>query len=290
MLLLVLSSACSESPILPVTDGFDPDPGPQPAVLVGAGDIAGCGSANDDATAALLDNIEGTVFTAGDNAYPNGTVQEYLSCYHHSWGRHRARTRPAAGNHEYNTANAAGYYDYFGTAAGDRDKGYYSYDIESWHVVVLNSNIAHGPGSAQDRWLRDDLASSPARCTIAYWHHPRFSSSSEHGNDPSVQPFWEALYEADAELVIVGHDHTYERFAPQTPTGQPDPARGIRQFVVGTGGRSHYGFGRIQPNSEVRNGTAYGVIRVDLFADSYAWEFVPVAGATFTDSGSGSCH
>jgi hypothetical protein len=273
-----------------VNDSFNAAPGQRPPVLVGAGDIATCGSANDDSTAALLDNIEGTVFTAGDNAYPNGTLREYMSCYHGSWGRHKARTRPSAGNHEYNTSNGAGYYDYFGPAAGDRDKGYYSYEIESWHVVVLNSNIARGPGSAQDRWLRTDLAAHPARCTIAYWHHPRFSSSSEHGNNTSVQAFWEALYQAGAELVLVGHDHTYERFAPQTPTGQPDPDRGIREFVVGTGGRSHYGFGTVQPNSEVRNNNAYGVLKLDLMTDGYRWEFVPVAGSTFRDSGNESCH
>lgn len=259
------------------------------AVLVGAGDIAECGSTADDATAALLDGIGGTVFTLGDNAYPDGTSRQYLECYAESWGRHRSRTRPAPGNHEYNTRNASGYFDYFGAVAGRPDQGYYSYDVGSWHVIVLNSSIARQAGSPQEQWLRADLAAHPSVCTLAYWHHPRFSSS-DHGNDRSVGPFWDALYAAGAEVVLAGHDHVYERFAPQTPAGKADPQRGIRAFVVGTGGKKAYGVGRAQANSEVRNSGTPGVLKLTLTSGAYAWEFVPAAGYAFLDSGSGECH
>jgi PKD repeat protein len=259
------------------------------AVLVGAGDIAECGSTADDATAALLDGIGGTVFTLGDNAYPDGTSRQYLECYAGSWGRHRSRTRPAPGNHEYNTRNAAGYFDYFGAAAGSPAEGYYSYEAGTWHVIVLNSSIAREPGSAQERWLRADLAAHANVCTLAYWHHPRFSSSS-HGGDASVAPFWDALYAAGADVVLAGHDHVYERFAPQTPSGKADAQRGVRAFVVGTGGKNAYGFGRPAPNSEVRNSGTPGVLKLTLTSGAYAWEFVPAAGYGFRDSGSGSCH
>jgi 3',5'-cyclic AMP phosphodiesterase CpdA len=207
-------------------------------------------------------------------------------------GRHKDRTRPSAGNHEYHTAGAAPYYAYFGAAAGDPSKGYYSYDLGSWHVIVLNSNCAaiggcHA-GSAQERWLRADLAGRAAVCTVAYWHHPRFSSA-QHGSDIAMQPFWEALYEEDVEIVLNGHDHVYERFAPQTPNGIADPERGIRQFTVGSGGRSHYAFGTPLPNSEVRNGGTYGVLTLTLGDTGFEWRFVPESGKAFTDSGTGTC-
>ena len=264
------------------------------AVLAGAGDIAVCGSTTaDDATAALLDGIGGTVATFGDNAYPNGTLSEYTNCYGPNWGRHKARTKPSAGNHEYNTAAAAGYYDYFGAAAGDRTKGYYSYDLGAWHVVVLNSNclfVSCLAGSPQEQWLRADLAASNKPCTLAYWHHPRFNSGATHGNNTAVQPLWQALYDAGAEVILNGHEHIYERFAPQTPSGGADPARGIRQFTVGTGGRGHYSIGTCKANSEVVDNTSFGVLKLTLSAGGYAWEFVPIAGHTFRDSGRGSCH
>ena len=264
-------------------------------VLVGAGDIASCSSSGDDATAALLDGIAGTVVTLGDNAYDNGTSTEYTDCYGPSWGRHIGRTRPSPGNHEYNTANATGYYGYFGGAAGDPTKGYYSYELGNWHIVVLNSNlscavISCAAGSPQEQWLRADLAANTKPCTLAYWHHPRFNSGAGHGNDVDVAPFWNALYDFNADVILNGHEHVYERFAPQTPSAVADPVRGIRQFTVGTGGRSHYTFGTIQPNSEMRNGLTYGVLKLTLHANSYDWQFVPVAGATFTDSGTGNCH
>ncbi len=197
---------------------------------------------------------------------------------------------PSAGNHEYNTPNGAGYYEYFGAAAGDPTKGYYSYDLGDWHIVVLNSNIPREAGSVQEQWLRADLAASNGTCTLAYWHHPRFNSGASHGNNTTVQALWQALYDANADVILAGHEHTYERFAPQTPAGVADPIRGIRQFIVGTGGRSHYALGALQPNSQVFDGTTYGVLKLTLSAGSYSWQFVPVAGATFTDSGSGSCH
>lgn len=264
-------------------------------VLVGAGDIASCSSTGDEATANLLDGIAGTVVTLGDNVYDSGTATEYTNCYDPTWGRHLARTKPTPGNHEYNTLNATGYYGYFGAAAGDPTKGYYSYDLGAWHIIVLNSNsscttISCAAGSAQEMWLRADLAAHPNVCTLAYWHHPRFNSGASHGNNTAVAPFWDALYQYGADVILNGHEHVYERFAPQTPAAVADPAAGIRQFTVGTGGRSHYSFGTIQPNSQVRDGNTYGVLKLTLHATSYDWQFVPVAGATFTDSGTGSCH
>ena len=259
-------------------------------VLVGAGDIASCASSGDEATARLLDNIGGTVFTTGDTAYPDGTYAQFRDCYKPSWGLHKDRTKPSVGNHEYDTPDAAGYFDYFGARAGDPAKGYYSYDRGGWHIVVLNSNCWEVPcaeGSAQQRWLEADLAANPSRCTLAYFHHPRFSSS---GNNRNVTPFWKALYEAGAEVVLNGHTHNYERFAPQRPDGTLDRERGIREFVVGTGGVSHNPFGTVKPNSQVRNSAAYGVLKLTLHPGSYDWKFVSVAGKTFTDSGTKSCH
>jgi hypothetical protein len=275
--------------------GSPPPPPPGSEVLVGAGDIAVCGSTNDDATANLLAGISGTVFTLGDNAYPSGSSTDYANCYNPSWGRVKSRTMPTPGNHEYQTTAAAGYFAYFGNAAGDPSKGYYSYNLGDWHVIVLNSNSACGAiscaaGSAQEQWLRADLAANTKACTLAYWHHPRFNSGLEHGNLTAVGPFWNALYEYGAEIVLNGHEHLYERFAPQTPNAAADPARGIRQFTVGTGGAALYAFSStIQPNSERRNNTSYGVLKLTLKTGGYDWEFIPATGS-FTDSGSGTCH
>jgi hypothetical protein len=257
-------------------------------VLVGAGDIASCSSLGDEATAKLLDGIPGTVFTAGDNAYPNGTATEFANCYDPTWGRHKARTRPAPGNHDYYTPGASGYYNYFGAAAGDPTKGYYSYNLGAWHVVVLNSNISMAAGSPQERWLRADLAAHPAACTVAYWHHPRFSSGY-HGNDSSVHPIWQALYDYGADVVLNGHDHNYERFAPQDPSGKRDTVRGIREFVVGMGGATLRAFRTIQPNSEVRNSDTRGVLKLTLHPTSYSWQFIPEAGKSFSDTGNAPC-
>ena len=207
-------------------------------VMVGAGDIAHCSTTTDEATAKLLDGISGTVFTLGDNAYNSGTSAEFANCYNPTWGRHKTRTKPSVGNHEYLTSGASGYFNYFGAAAGDPKKGYYSYDRGDWHVIVLNSNCSQVPcaaGSAQDTWLRADLANHPNKCTLAYFHAPLYSSG-QYGNSTYVRPFWEALYKANADVVLSRHEHDYERFAPQNPYGAFDSARGIREFVVGTGG------------------------------------------------------
>ena len=261
--------------------------------LVGAGDIGSCNWDRDQATATLLDNIPGTVFTAGDNAYPSGTFAQFQNCYGPTWGRHYARTRPSVGNHDYRTSGASGYYRYFGAAAGPSGQGYYSYNLGDWHIVVLNSMCQTIGGcsarSPQAQWLRGDLAANPRRCTLAYWHHPVFTSG-EHGNDPRMRPTFQILYDNNADLVINGHDHDYERFAPQTPSGTADPARGIREIVVGTGGAKLRPFATIRPNSEKRNANTWGVIKLTLTANSYSWQFVPVAGQTFTDSGTTNCH
>jgi len=262
-------------------------------VFVGAGDIASCSRTQDEATAKLLDGITGTVFAAGDNVYEKGTTSEYKNCYGPTWGRHKSRTWPVPGNHEYETPGATGYYGYFGSQAGDPKKGYYSFDIGGWHAVMLNSNCSAvggcGATSPQGKWLRSDLAAHPKACTIAVWHHPRFTSRRSTPDGLTVA-LWQALYEYGADVVVSGHQHNYERFAPQTPAGTADPSYGIRQFVVGTGGAALVGFSSTMNNSQVRNSQTYGVIRLTLHASSYDFAFVPIAGQTFKDSGSATCH
>ena len=262
-----------------------------PTVLVGAGDIAGAHD-EDEATAQLLDNIAGTVFTLGDNAYWNGSAQQYNDFYDPTWGRHKDRTMPIPGNHDYDTLDATGYFDYFGAAAGDPDKGYYSYDLGDWHIIALNTKCNRIGGcdssSPQAVWLQADLAANPSDCTLAYMHNPRYSSGA-YGSNSSLDDLWQILYDAGAEVVLSGHDTDYERFAPQDAAGNADPLNGIRQFVVGTGGASLSPFETIQPNSEVRNSDTHGVLKLTLNATSYDWEFVPIAGQTFTDAGSASC-
>jgi hypothetical protein len=266
----------------------------QTAILVGAGDIADCKDlAGAEATAKLVEQIPGTVMVPGDLAYPDGS-KENFECYNKTWGRVKSRTRPSPGNHEFHASGATPYFDYFGAAAGDPKSGYYSYEVGSWHIIVLNSECqdvggCHA-GSPEEKWLRADLAAHPTPCTLAYWHKPLFSSGGAHGNDPEIRPLWQDLYEANADVVVNGHDHDYERFAPQTPDGTADSARGIREFVVGTGGKSHRPFGTIKPNSEVRDATAYGVLKLTLKPNGYDWQFIPEAEKTFTDSGSGTCH
>jgi PKD repeat protein len=259
-----------------------------PAVMVGAGDIARCDGTGDTQTANLVLGIPGTVFTLGDNT-PNGTAAEFTDCYGPTWGQFKDRTRPVSGNKDYFTPGATPYYDYFGTAAGETGKGFYSYDVGEWHVVALNSDIAMSVGSEQEVWLRQDLAATTRSCTLAYWHYPRFYSYSS-GLRGNVLPLWNALYEYGAELVLNADVRFYERFAPQTPAGVLDADYGIRQFIVGTGGYGSYTIGTVRPNSEVRNSGTHGVIKLDLYSDGYEWEFIPVAGKTFTDAGSGTCH
>src|SRR6266540_2379052 len=272
--------------------GFEVSPAPLPVTLVGAGNIASCKNTNDDATAALLDGVPGTVLARGDNAYDNGTLTQYNTCYNPSWGRHKARTQPAPGDRDYKTANASGYFGYFGAAAGDPKQGYYSYDLGGWHIIVLNSGspklVPTAATSPQVQWLRADLAAHPARCTLAYWHHPLFDSKDNPYT--TVRPLWDALYSAGVDVVVNAHYAFYERFAPQTPAGVADSALGIREFVVGTGGAEHVNPDHIRANSQVRDGTTWGVLKLTLDSASYAWEFVPVAGQTFRDSGTGGCH
>jgi hypothetical protein len=268
---------------------FDPS---RESQVIAAGDIADCTPPAAE-TAKLVDQLPGVVAILGDAVYEQGTAQEYASCYATTWGRHKRRTFPAPGDHDYKTLGAAGYFGYFGPAAGEPGKGWYSYEIGSWHVVVLNTNCDEvsgcGAGSPQEQWLRANLAAHPSTCTLAYWHLPRFSSG-DHGSNASVQPLWQALYDHGVEMVLSGNDHDYERFASQTPAGAADPAGGVRQFVVGTGGRYLRPMGAPQPNSEVRSASTFGVLRLKLNPGAYEWEFVPAAGASFTDSGSASCH
>lgn len=288
---LMLLVACSNAPA-PTTPSPPPNPPPMgpDAVLVGAGDIGRCGpDGHPDLTAALLDGIPGTVFTAGDNAYPHGSAADFTNCYHPTWGRHLTRTRPSPGNHDYDTPGAAGYFGYFGASAGPPGLGYYSYSLGRWHIIALNSEISAFPGSPQVEWLRADLTVNPTPCALAYFHTPVFGSGS-NGSNPHMQAVWRVLYQFGVDVIVAAHNHSYERFAPQDPDGQPDLAAGIRQFVVGTGGTSLTGFPRIVANSEIRNDTTWGVLRLTLRAGQYDWQFVRAAGGSFSDSGTGSCH
>jgi hypothetical protein len=232
------------------------------------------------------------VLPLGDTQYDYGAPEAYAASYDPTWGRVKAITRPAVGNHEYLSPDASGYFDYFGPAAGPWGRGYYSFDLGAWHVVVLNGNCSFAPcraGSRQERWLRADLIAHTNRCTLALWHQPLFSSGLSGGSAP-VRPFWNALYEAGADLILNGHDHDYERFAPQRPSGFLDEARGIREFVVGTGGSSFGPWTVFQPNSEMRENRTFGVLELTLYPSGYEWKFIGVPGSTFADSGSSSCH
>jgi hypothetical protein len=274
-------------------------PHDQTFTLVGAGDIAGCKAIEGaQATAKLIDQIPGTVFAAGDLAYEHGSASEFQSCYGTTWGRFKDRTRPALGNHEYGDPTASAYFHYWGALAGPAGKGYYSYDLGLWHIVVLNTNCdapglgGCGVGSPQELWLRQDLSEHPNACIAAYGHHALFSSGlfKKHSIHPELKQLWQDFYAAHADLMLVGHEHSYERFAPQDPEGRVDPVHGIREIVAGTGGRSHDPLGFAMPNSEVRNADTFGVLKLTLSPHSYTWEFIPEEGKTFRDSGVGVCH
>ncbi|HSL33755.1 MAG TPA: metallophosphoesterase [Candidatus Limnocylindrales bacterium] len=275
------------SPSVVPSDSGSGDP-----VLVGAGDIAMCSRDDDESTARLLDAMPGTVFAAGDNAYEDGSEEQYRECYEPTWGRHLERTRAVPGNHDYQTTDAAGYKAYFGDAsAGPDGETWYSFDLGTWHVVMLDSNcddVGCEHDSPQGRWLTADLAASDARCTVAIWHHPRFSSGF-HGNDRDVAPFWEILHAGGADVVLNGHDHDYERFAPQDPDGEEDRVRGVREFVVGTGGATLRPFEAVVPNSELRYAVTPGIFAMTLHDGRYDWQFVPTSGR-FSDRGSAACH
>ena len=271
------------------TGGSDP-------TIAAAGDVA-CDSSTAGATtchqAATADLLAAGNFAAvlglGDLQYPSGALADFNAYYDPTWGRVKAKTYPTPGNHEYQTSGAAGYFSYFGDRAGPTGRGYYSFDLGSWHLVSLNSEVSTAVGSAQETWLKADLAANSRPCTLAYWHKPLFSSGP-HGNNSSVKPLWDALYAAGAEVVLAGHDHDYERFAPQTSSGSADATRGIREFVVGTGGKEHYAISSTKPNSQVHNTDTFGVLKLTLHPDSYDWRFLPEAGKTFTDSGTASCQ
>ncbi len=281
-------------------------PGPGPAAsakgtvkIVAAGDIACLASApvttqtcrQKDTSDVVVSLEPDAVLTLGDEQYEVGALSAFRSSYDSSWGRLKAITKPAPGNHEYGTAAAQGYFDYFGSAVGEPGKGWYSYDLGAWHLIALNSNcnqVRCAKGSEQERWLRQDLAAHPNRCTLAYWHHPRWSHG-EHGDSTWTATLVEDLYAAGADLILVGHDHTYERFAPLNPAGARDDARGVREIVVGTGGRSHYRLAT-GANTQASNNTSFGVLSLELAPAGYSWKFVPVAGATFTDAGTATCH
>ena len=281
----------SRAPRLQVTQ----QPPAGSVVLAGAGDIAS-DDMEDSQTASLLGAINpDVVFTLGDNAYEEGTQSQFANWYHPTWGRFRARTRPTPGNHDYRTRNASGYFGYFGARAGDRARGYYSYEAGAWHVVVLNTNgegacatVACNGGSAQERWLRADLAASTKQCTLVYWHHPRYSIGPQ-GTTSVTRALWEAIYRDGVEVALAGNDHNYQRWKPLDDDGEADPVRGIRSFVVGTGGATPDGLGS-NPNVEAANTGTAGVLKLTLKQGGYNWQFVPVPGKTFTDSGSGTCH
>ena len=254
------------------------------AVFVGAGDISLCSNNNDEATAKLLDTIPGTVFVAGDNAYIDGSFTEYTNCYDPTWGRHKARTKPVPGNHEYHTSGAAGYFQYFNDVPA-----YYAFNLGSWRIYALDSEVSVSATSAEVTWLQDDLATNPSQCVLAYWHKPRWSSGSTHGSNSAMQALWQVLYNAGAEVVINGHEHNYERFAEMNASGSA-VSQGLREFVVGTGGAGLYPFGTVLPASQIRNSSTFGVLKLTLRSGGYEWQFVPVAGSAFTDSGSSNCH
>lgn len=299
---LLGSAALAALQLFPLVALADADP-----VIVAAGDIAcdpdstqyngGLGTATDCKQLATSDLWVGDVFvsrvlTLGDNQYEKGELADFSQSFDSTWGRGKSLIRPAPGNHDYATAGAAGYFDYFnglGAAdgpAGEREKGYYSFDIGAWHLIALNSNIDRTPSSIQVGWLRSDLAAHSNDCTLAYWHHPRFNSGG-YGNNNTVAPFWEALQQYKADVVLVGHEHLYERFAPQANSAAADP-QGIRQFTVGTGGKNYRAFGVIQPNSQAR-GSTHGVLRLTLHPDGYDWSFTSIPGYDFSDSGTGAC-
>lgn len=290
---LVLVVACNDQP-----NPIRPTPGPPPptpatAVFVGAGDIADCnndGGRHAEDTARLLDRIEGTVFAAGDLAYPDGSIGRFQTCYEPRWGRHKRRTRPAPGNHEYESPGAFPYYNYFGDAAGMPGDGFYSFALGNWHIISLNSNVSAATGSVQWLWLRQDLADDNAKCTLAFWHHPVFTSgpsSGEPGSTRRMQDVWRLLYDNHVEIVVNGHDHFYERFSPQDPEGRISPTTGVRQFTAGTGGAPLYPFVSPRPNGEVRI-AAYGVLKLTLHLDSYDWSFIEAGTEAVRDSGTGA--
>ncbi|MDF3036156.1 MAG: alkaline phosphatase [Paucimonas sp.] len=266
--------------------------------LYAAGDIADCRKSLPEKSGAartavlvekmLASDADAVVLTLGDLTYPRGLLAEFEGCYEPTWGRFKHRTFPSPGNHEYYTPGAAGYYQYFGETAGPLRRGYYSFNLGTWHIVSLNSNLKAERYAEQLEWLANDLAQHPSRCTLAYWHHPYFSSGG-HGNHPFMSQVWRTLESAGAEVVLSGHDHDYERFAPQNAEGIKNEQHGMRQFVVGTGGAHLTRFVFRKPNSEAASNSVYGVLRMVLKENSYEWEFVSIDGAVL-DKDAALCH
>jgi calcineurin-like phosphoesterase family protein len=297
LLLLVIGPRLAHGPPPPATATPPPTtteakPAEEGVQFIGAGDIANCevaGGGGARSTALLLERYPNAViFTTGDHAYQTGSDKDFRTCYEPTWGKFKARTRPSVGNHDLITEKGKPYYDYFGENAGPRNLGYYSYEVGAWHVIALNSAIAARKGSEQMKWLTEDLAAHKTECTLAYWHIARYSSGA-HGSDPLMADAWKILYDAGADVVLSSHDHDYERFAPMDDRGKPDAEKGIRSFVIGTGGGGVYEFKSKAQNSEVRDNTTYGILKMTLKPGSYDWEFVPMPGKTFRDSGSGKC-
>lgn len=257
------------------------------AVIIAAGDIARCESSGHGKTAKIISKIAGTVLALGDLAYEKGSIREFRDCYEPTWGGFKDRTRPAPGNHEYLTDGASGYFAYWGNRAGLKGKGYYSFELEQWHVVALNSNLQDSGMQEQNTWLAADLERNTRRCILAFWHHPLFSSSS-HGNNPKMRDIARTLFAKGTSIILTGHDHVYERFNPQSPTGKQDLKRGIRMFTVGTGGASLYSFKSAQPNSQVRYNGRRGVLKLLLKPTSYKWEFINTKGQV-KDQGAANC-
>ena len=275
-----------ETPPAVVETAPPPPPPRAPDVIFsGAGDIADC-ILEAESTARILDRLPGSIFTLGDNSYPS-TAEAYAKCYEPTWGRHRARTYPSPGNHDWNRDGGAAYFAYFGAAAGPNRAGYYSFDLGAWHILSMNSNISAKPGSPQYEWARHDLDGAKAACSLAYWHHPLFSSGPR-GENPQMKDMWRLLDDRGVDIVLVGHNHSYERFAPQDADGRRDP-RGIREFVVATGGTDLRTFRNVIANSEVRDDRTWGVLKLTLHETSYDWEFIPVDGQVFRDSGTADC-
>lgn len=294
LLLLLLGPACSAGVPDRPSPASPEQSAPRGEVVLAAGDIANCRREEDEATAALAASAPGTILVLGDAAYPDGSEEDFGRCFGAGWGALRPRVRPAPGNHEYHTAGAAGYFGYFRGAAGPQGRGYYSFDVGTWHLVSLNSNCDDAGGcdtdSPQGRWLARDLAEHPTACTLAFWHHPRFSSGARHGGSSRMAEAWEILARAGADLVLSGHEHHYERLGPLDAEGAVDPERGIRSFVVGTGGARLYPFGEPVPGSEVRDDRTHGLLRLDLGDGEYAWQFLPTPPGPFTDRGAARCR
>lgn len=264
-------------------------PAIDPIVLATGDSRSGCTTAASQ-IATLLDTFSSNVPVLHNGDMVNtGAYSEFTNCFDTTYGRHKAQLKPVPGNHEYMTSGASGYYQYFGSLAGPAGKGYYSFNVGSWHIVNLNSEIDISASGAQVTWLKNDLAANPTACTLAMWHRPRWSSG-EHGNQTDTGAMYQALYNANAEIVLSGHDHDYERFAPQNPSGGLDTARGIRQWILGTGGVAFRSFTTIRTNSQVRNNNTYGALKLTLHPNSYDWQYLPVGGGTLSDSGTTACH